>query len=249
MPKKISESFLLTDQQIRRRDRNARYREKKTILQATQTGRVEGPNFVYGEDNQEKEKGYAYYLGCETVSKTSYLILLPNACLLVSIISLLIYFQTTTYMEDLGLDLVTSVSISAICEGSLVYLSFAMRRSIASAFLFLSLFTYTLGTMSYGIKNTEAIEENRFLNQTVLKDNLRRAQEAFDLAQDRKETGYASRHLKTIERMSSEIDETIVETRLTRFKTFWFISLRAILMLVSALIVHRVACIIQSISR
>lgn len=218
MPKKIPETTL-TPEQIKRRERNKRYR-----LKLVQEGETQKPSPI-----KEKTKYNAFH----TLNK------LPDILLLTAITSLLIFFQAQTYLED-AMNPWLAWSIAIVCEASLCYLSFSLRRSLVSCLLFASLFIYTLGTMTYGIKKDEAIKTGEIESHTVIKESLDRAQAGFDLALSKKESGSMAKYMKTIEALSDDLTKTpSVGAGIVQFQSYWIIALRAILMLINATLVHR----------
>lgn len=162
----------------------------------------------------------------------------------ISITSLLIYFQAEAYSED---DLITPLNcaVSIICEISLLYLSGTLRRSFVSWFLFLSLFFYNLGVMTFHVKQKEikkiSLEIKNDPAEIMRQDIFEKAIISFDLSARKSETGNTAKILKMMSDIRAEQPkEKPPMIQLHEIEAFGLIILRAILMLLNALLIHRI---------
>lgn len=170
---------------------------------------------------------------------------LLQVSLCVSITSLLIYFQYTAYISSESLEPL-SLAMSGVCEISLLYLSASLRQSFVACFLFVCLFAYNLGVMSFSvmrdeIKKTE-LETMEDPKEVMKRDIFKRAVSSFDLSLSKKETWNTNKILKIMTDVSKEVEVKEAKPMLELFKieAIGLIVLRAILMLLNALLIHRI---------
>ena len=175
---------------------------------------------------------------------SAYLSLILKISLCVSITSLLIYFQAAAYSDSKVIEPL-GVTISIVCEISLLYLSVSLRRSFVSCFLFGVLFIYNLGVMSFAIKREETqktISEIREDPNEIMRRSLfEKAISSYDLSAAKRETGNTTKILKMMKDISTEQpskEPPMLE--LYKIEAFGLIILRAILMLLNALLIHRI---------
>lgn len=166
--------------------------------------------------------------------------------IILAVTSLLTYFQATVYLKE-GFDLI-SWPLAIICELSLGTLAvfFAVGRYRKMALiLFVGMFAYSLGTMSYDLRVSKtreiiAAEEGGEKNGLIA-SSLKQAQEALKVAIKREESGNISRHTKTVEELTmlvSKAHSPSQRTDLITYKYDGLIFLRALLMLINAFLVH-----------
>lgn len=166
--------------------------------------------------------------------------------IIVAVSSLLTYFQAEVYLKE-GFDLI-SWPLAVICELSLVSLAafFAAGYHKKTALiLFVGMFLYSLGTMSYDLKMSKVKEivavetggEKSILQTTSLKQ----AQEALAVAIKKQESGNISRHAQTVAELTKLMskDGGLSSTAaLITYKYDGLIFLRGLLMLINAFLIH-----------
>lgn len=185
------------------------------------------------ETNSKSEYGIKDYLG-----------LMFPISLCISVTSLLIYFQAQAYSEDNSITPL-NCAVSIICEISLLYLSGTLRRSFVSWFIFLSLFVYNLGVMTFHVKQKEvkkiALEIKNDPAEIMRQDTFEKALVSFDLSAKKRETGNTAKIIKILTDIrAEEPKEKPPMIQLYKIETFGLVILRAILMLFNALLVHRI---------
>lgn len=165
--------------------------------------------------------------------------------LCVSITSLLVYFQAQAY-SDGNLIKPLDCAVSIVCEISLLYLSASLRHSFASWVLFLALFVYNLGVMTFAVRRDETkktlTEIREDPKETMKRDLFQRALVSYDLSAMRKESGNMNKSLSLMKEVSAEreVKEEKPMIELYKIEAFGLIVLRAILMLLNALLIHRI---------
>lgn len=227
-----------------RQERNQRFRDKKKTaspIQASVTLQNHSPVLSRIED-----------------SKSS-LNLLVIISLSVSITVLLCYFQAHTYIED-GMSKPLSWAISIVCETSLCYLSTTLKASRMSQLLWSSIFSYSLATMSYGLFKDEAFKkavvtkedashEKDEIRLETLRETFDSTRQAFSLSIEKGQIRNAQNLIKSMEDLSEKMTEkrenmpqieTAKANELLRYEAYGLIVLRAILMILNAVLIHRI---------
>lgn len=215
-----------TDEQKRRSERNKRYRLKLVASRQAPSHELQ-----------------TVLRRPEETQKTTLLPTLIAPMLLLCLISMLLtYFQAEVYLND-GMHSWLAWSIAGICELSLLYLSVQMRSKAVARFLFVAMFVYSLGIMSYGIKKVESVRLSETGSHRALVSNVETVRQALDLAVSRKESGNVSQRLKILGDLTSQLDSArnprvSADALMLDAQSVGFIALRAILMLISAMLVH-----------
>ncbi len=213
-----------------KKEAQARWLEKKRLEKITAPISIPTPQTDPKEKEEPKKRKPQFIFQC---------------LLSVLITCLLIFFQAQAYSNTKTIEPL-SVAISVICEISLLYLSVSIRRSFVSAFLFSSLFVYNLGVMSFSIFRDETkktvLELSEDANEKMKRSLFEMAVKTHDLSAARKETGNATKILKLMKDISEnrpqETTKTI--TALYKIESIGLIILRAILMLLNAVLIHRI---------
>lgn len=236
------------------RERNERYRQKKKMenqpekpksSQVTSPLTITTPNLP----SQEMETPRL----SSQVSVETRLSMFVSVSLSVSITVLLCYFQADAYIKDKMVESL-AYSISIICETVFLYVSASLRRSFIYPILFLAMFSYNLGIMSYPVYKNHSIQKNDTdLNETkldVLGDVFEKAKTAFDLAAARGQIKNARSLITTLEKFGEKIAEPVLsenkeekiflDKEVLLFQAISLIALRAILMLFNAVLIHRI---------
>lgn len=157
----------------------------------------------------------------------------------------LVVLQNEAY-QALGQSM--SLPISIICEVGLVMLAafkFTGWKKLCGVIVALLLFGYNLGLMSFDIVQTEDKKTAEALNEnfevTSLKKELRLAQAAQENAIKKEESGNIKFYSKQIQELRKDIQDqstVIVSAEKSLVKNWGLVALRAILMLLNALLVH-----------
>lgn len=268
---------LLTQEQIKRRERNLRYRGRRdsaslshlqVVPEASQpitpqiseaSHSVSSPSHSPKTVQKQKIETMKH---TETVNEPDlsawrqFEVLIERPSLFFTMIfilgntSLLTYFQASTYLNE-NMSPILAWTIALVCELALAYLTVLISLKQCRFFagvLFLSLFAYTLGTMAYGVKKNEVVSVNKAVDSDVdaklLRENIQRTQAALDIALARKESGNIARYTKALETISTQLLEKRPQASLSiamiETQSTGLIFLRALLMLVGALLLHRV---------
>jgi hypothetical protein len=165
--------------------------------------------------------------------------------LCISITCLLCYFQAVAYAPKESLEPL-HWAIAIVCEISLCYLSASLNISWASRFLFAALFTYNIGVMTYAIKRDETIKTIKEIkgdtDEKMRQELFAKTMIAFDLSAKRHETGNTARFIKILEDTTKSPVAPMAKPMLNvlKFESISLIVLRAILMLLNALLIHRI---------
>lgn len=278
MAKRKIPDEMLTPEQLRRRLRNERYKQKKTThpqahLQLVEEDTVhkEAPvlktsllinkteeNLPFPKRDASKTKLDTRFekeedeIDLSAWKEFELIIVKPSLffslAFIIGVTSLLVFFQASTYLGE-GMSAYLAWGIAIACELSLWYLTilFSVKRNrFLIGVLFLSFFSYVLGTMAYGIKKNEVIEVSRIeendVNSTLLKESVRKTQEALDLAISRKESGNVARNMKVLSDLTKRLEKPTVEneaqTGIVEVRSIGLIFLRALLMLINAIGIH-----------
>lgn len=165
--------------------------------------------------------------------------------LCISVTSLLCYFQAVAYAPKDSLEPL-HWAIAIICEISLCYLSGSLHISWASRSLFACFFSYNLAVMTYSIERDKTIKSSKEIKEDIgeiMKQELfTKAKTAFDISAKRQESGNVSKFLKTMEdtaKMTAS-PEAAQMINVFKFEAVSLVILRAILMLLNALLIHRI---------
>lgn len=171
--------------------------------------------------------------------------LIFQGCLCISITSLLIFFQAEAYSNTKTIEPL-NIAVSMICEISLLYLSGSLSRSFVSSFLFCCLFAYNIAVMSFAVLREEtkkvATEITEDPKEVMKRSIFERAISSYDLSASKKETWNTTKILKIMRDISTEpeIKEVKPMVELYKVEAFGLIILRAILMLLNAVLIHRI---------
>jgi hypothetical protein len=171
--------------------------------------------------------------------------------------SLLFFFQATTYLGE-AISPFLAWGIAMTCELSLCYVTilFSLKRNrFFTGLLFIAFFSYVLGTMAYGIKKNEGVEMHKITesdsNSNLLRESIRKAQAALDLAISRKESGNVARGTKTLADLSTQLEKSMGSqnpaAELVETRSLGLIFLRALLMLINAIAIHHIIVFIRNV--
>jgi hypothetical protein len=175
-------------------------------------------------------------------------ITIAGVLFILAITVILVVLQTIAY-TNMGQSL--GLPISIVCEMALVVLmviNFHGWKKICSATVTLLLFCYNLGLMSFnvihseGVKTATALKENYKLKN--LNYDITLAQKALSLATTKQESGNIKFHSARIDRLRGRLDvltPKFVRRQISQVRNWGMISLRAILMLLNALLAHSLA--------
>lgn len=261
MPRKIQDESL-TSEQLKRRERNARYRRKNEAntsrvipLRRMAEGRLPETEIKKGVSGTSLTSSLRPR-GLDLSEWKKCRIMIENPGLLFSLFALLgltallTYFQANTYSKE-AMSPFLAWSVALMCEFSLMFVTvlYSLNRNrLISSFLFIAFFCYMLGTMAYDIKRGEAVETQMVtdsdFNTTTLRKNIQQVQAAIDLALLRKESGNIAKHMRTLQHLSDDLLRNNVaqpkRVGLIEVKSIGLIILRALLMLIGALLVHQI---------
>jgi len=177
----------------------------------------------------------------------------------ISISILLCIFQAETYIED-GMSEPKSWAASVICEIGLCYLAISLRSSFLSFLLWITLFSYSLATMSYGLYKTKLVkteevkiskieEDQEKTKRETLRDLFESSKIAFDISASKGHITSANKILTEMKEIGDKIEEespSVLKTAVSKdedlinFQAYGLIALRAILMILNALLIHRI---------
>lgn len=191
---------------------------------------------------------------------------LVTVSLSVSITVLLCYFQSRVYVSE-GDSEPLSWAVATICEVCLCILSMRLTVSF-DRILFYFLFSYNLATMSFGLLKIKsvnladvseaklkknALEKTETRKQKALQELFDSTRLAFDRATDRGQIKNSQNLLKVMQETGEKLGEkevppaikeikkeASVDPDLIVYKAVGLIVLRAILMLINALFIHRI---------
>lgn len=224
----------LTEAQLKRRERNRRYQEKlKTRKKIEKRSKIfpDTPTALTGSHTKPNE-------GKKTLP---YLKISP--IIILAITSLLIYFQTDVFIKD-KINFWLSFSIAVTIEASLCYLSLSLKNKI-SAVLFFSLFFYSLGTMSYSLlifSQEMSIKSDAYvMSREIFLKNIEQTRKSLEISQEKKDLHSSIRFTKILENQIHDLNSLtpILNKKWFDFQSYWFILLRAILMLLNSVLIHR----------
>jgi hypothetical protein len=165
---------------------------------------------------------------------------------ILAITCLLTYFQAAAYLhEGFG---VISYPIAIICEVCLAILAvfYSLGHNQKTAILlFVGMFVYSLGTMSYDLRSSQEKEvtshEQGSEKQILIESSLKSAQASLAIAQEKKESGNISRHTKTVEDLTTLVTKgtkSEIKSGLITYKYDGLIYLRALLMMINGFLIH-----------
>ncbi len=177
----------------------------------------------------------------------------------ISISILLCIFQAETYIED-GMSEPKSWAASVICEIGLCYLAISLRSSFLSFLLWITLFSYSLATMSYGLYKTKLVkteevkiskieEDQEKTKRETLRDLFESSKIAFDISASKGHITSANKILTEMKEIGDKIEEespSVLKTAVSKdedlinFQAYGLIALRAILMILNSLLIHRI---------
>lgn len=177
----------------------------------------------------------------------------------ISISILLCIFQAETYIED-KMSEPKSWAASILCEIGLCYLAIYLRSSFLSFVLWISLFSYSLATMSYGLYKTKSVkteevkiskieEDQEKTKRETLRDLFESSKIAFDISASKGHITSANKILTEMKELGDKIEveapsvPKIVVSKdedLINFQAYGLIALRGLLMILNALLVHRI---------
>jgi hypothetical protein len=242
------------DKRKKRRERNLRYRKKKSLAPSAVQKIPPSPENPIPAKIDENPPPLSPAI--EPKKQTSVLslkifetLLSVLLCLFISV--LLVFFQADTYLED-GMSKALSYALSIQCETALLYLSASLRASYVSRALFMAIFLYTLGAMSYGVLKKESLKTDLAVSELAAESRreavFERAKRSFDLFEERGQSKNAQKSFKAMEDLLEKLEKPKghFDLRLYKIEAFGLVILRAIMMLLNALLVHRLTYRLKS---
>ncbi len=171
------------------------------------------------------------------------------AALILGITGALVVFQTTAYTNSgLGnLALPLAATFELVLLGLTIICATGLYKKTALS-LFVAIFVYSMATMNHDLADSAGRETIATITNDdqmeAAQRGLKRAELAFDIAQEKQESGNMSKWQKKIDEYETTISTLTVALKnssraaLIEDKYYVFVGMRAILMLVNAFFVH-----------